>query len=85
MDDGEPVAVGDAAAHSGRQVGAEIVPDQHDRAAELLVGGLDQVALVLPGEALAPVGPDVREQANRLAEQSMQEWDRVSQDAAPGG
>ncbi|WP_251069854.1 integrase [Streptomyces sp. ISL-96] len=27
----------------------------------------------------------VREQANRLIEQSMQEWDRVSQDAAPAG
>ncbi|MFE1204750.1 hypothetical protein ACFW5V_23960 [Streptomyces sp. NPDC058762] len=27
----------------------------------------------------------VREQANRLIEQSMQEWDRVSQDAATAG
>ncbi|WP_239012626.1 integrase [Streptomyces sioyaensis] len=27
----------------------------------------------------------VREQANRLIEQSMQEWDRVSQGAAPAG
>lgn len=27
----------------------------------------------------------VREQANRLIEQSMQEWDRVSQEAAPAG
>lgn len=28
---------------------------------------------------------DVREQANRLIEQSMQEWDRVSQGGAPAG
>ncbi|MGW5612081.1 hypothetical protein ACWEWI_39895 [Streptomyces sp. NPDC003753] len=34
-------------------MGVEIVPDQHDRAAELLVGGLNEVAVVLPGEALA--------------------------------
>ncbi|MCE4945306.1 integrase [Streptomyces albulus] len=27
----------------------------------------------------------VQEQANRLIEQSMKEWDRVSQDTAPGG
>src|SRR5689334_867576 len=59
LEDGEPVAGGDVAAHSGRQARVEIVPDQHDRAAELLVGGLDQVAVVLPGEAFAPVGPGV--------------------------
>jgi hypothetical protein len=34
-------------------VDIEIVSDEHDRAAELLVGSGQQVSLVLPGEALA--------------------------------
>jgi hypothetical protein len=37
----------------GRQVGVEIVPDHHDRAAELDVCTDEQVAVVLPGETLA--------------------------------
>lgn len=60
LEDGEPVAFGDAAARAGGQVGVGIVPDQHDRAAELLVRGLDRIAVVLPGEASASVGAGVR-------------------------
>ncbi|GED83237.1 hypothetical protein TNCT6_03220 [Streptomyces sp. 6-11-2] len=40
-----------------RQVSVEIVPDHHDRAAELDVCADEQVAVVLPGEALAGAGP----------------------------
>jgi hypothetical protein len=32
-----------------------VVPDEHDRAAELLLGDDQQVAVVAPGETLAPV------------------------------
>ncbi|MGA5080609.1 IS3 family transposase [Streptomyces griseoincarnatus] len=38
----------------------QVVPDQHDGAAELLVGDLNHVAVVLPAEAFPPVGPGVR-------------------------
>ena len=37
----------------------EVVPDEHDRAAELSVGGDEQVAVVGPGEALASVASAV--------------------------
>lgn len=35
LEDGEPVAVGDVAAHPGGEVGVEVVPDQHDRSARV--------------------------------------------------
>lgn len=56
MEDGEPVAVGDVAAHAGGQVCVEAVPDRRNRPAELVAGALDEVAAFLPGEAFAPSG-----------------------------
>ena len=41
-------------AHPGGPVGVEIVPDQDDGGLELDVGAHDQVAVVTPGEAVAP-------------------------------
>jgi len=57
--DGQSVPSGDELPHPGGEVDVQVVPDEHDRAAELLVGGDEQVAAVGPGEALASVAPAV--------------------------
>lgn len=59
-DNGEPVVVGDELLHSGREMGVEVVPHEHDRPAELPVSSNDQVAVVSPGKALAAVCAAVR-------------------------
>lgn len=43
----------------GGLVDAQVVPDEHNRAAELLVGHDQQVAVVAPGEAFAAVASAV--------------------------
>lgn len=53
MDNGEPVVADGVGAQSGRAVGVQIVPDDDDRGAELQVSADQEVAVVLPGEALA--------------------------------
>lgn len=50
LDDGQPVVLGRVLADSGAAVNIQIVPDHHERAAELKVGSHEQVAVVLPGE-----------------------------------
>lgn len=57
--DGQPVPAGDPGAHPGVQVHVQVVPDEHDRAAELLVSDLQQVTVVGPGEGLASVASAV--------------------------
>lgn len=53
LDDSESVSmVGGERLHPGHQVQVEVVPDQHDRGAELGVGGEDQVPVVHPAEGL---------------------------------
>lgn len=47
-EDREPVTVSDLLTHSCGEVAVEMVPDQQDRAAELVAGGLDQVGVVPP-------------------------------------
>jgi hypothetical protein len=37
-------------------MGVQVVPDQHDRAAELLVGGVEQAGVVGLGRAFASAG-----------------------------
>ena len=53
--DGQPFAGVGELAQAGGFVDVEVVPDEDDRAAELLVGGDQQVPVVAPGEALASV------------------------------
>lgn len=53
--DGQPVPGCGELPQAGGLVDVEVVPDQDDRAAELLVGGDQQVAVVAPGEALTSV------------------------------
>lgn len=45
----EPVTGGDVAPYAGREVRVEVVLDQHHVPAELLVGGLQEVAVIGPG------------------------------------
>src|SRR3712207_9542034 len=44
----------DQLGHRGAGVGVELVPDQHDRPAEPLVGGIQEGGVVGLGQALAP-------------------------------
>lgn len=53
--DGQPAPLGNELPPTGCKMDVEIVPDEHDRAAELLMGNDEQVAAVGPGEALASV------------------------------
>lgn len=53
--DGQPVPGLGELPQVGGLVDVEVVPDEHDRAAELLMGGDQQVPVVAPGEALASV------------------------------
>ena len=57
--DGQPVLPGDELPHAVGEMDVEVVPDEHDRAAELLMGSDEQVAVVGPGEALASVASAV--------------------------
>lgn len=51
LDDVEPVLGGDQLPHRGADVRGEVVPDQHDRAAESLVRGVEQADAAGFGEA----------------------------------
>lgn len=53
--DGQPVAGFGELPQTRCFVDVEVVPDEDDGAGELLVGGDQQVPVVAPGEALAPV------------------------------
>ena len=53
--DGQPVRGGDQLSRRGADVGIEVVPDDHDRAGELLVRGVQQSGVVRLREALALV------------------------------
>ncbi len=53
--DGQPVPGGCELPQTGSFVHVEAVPDEHDRATELLAGGDQQVPVVAPGEAFAPI------------------------------
>lgn len=57
--DRQPVPGGGELPQAGGLVDVEVVPDEHDRAAELLVGGDQQVPVVAPGEAFAAVASAV--------------------------
>lgn len=57
--DGQPVPVLGQLSQVGGFVDVEVVPDEHDLAAELLVGGDQQVTVAAPGEALASVAAAV--------------------------
>ena len=57
--DGEPLVRLDELPHAPGQVSVEVVPDDYEWAAELGVCGDQQVAVVVPGEAFAPVGASV--------------------------
>lgn len=50
--DGQPVAVLGELSQVGGLVDVEVVPDEHDRAAELLVCGDQQVSVVAPGVSM---------------------------------
>lgn len=50
---GDPVVCVDERAHAAVLVDVEVVPDEDNRFAELLVGGEQEVAVLGPGEALA--------------------------------
>ncbi|GIF45020.1 hypothetical protein Axi01nite_93310 [Actinoplanes xinjiangensis] len=49
----QPVSGGDHLAHGGADVGVEVVPNEHDRSAQLLVGGVEQAYVVAFAEAAA--------------------------------
>ena len=53
--DGQPVPGPGQLGHGGADVGIEIVPDDHDRAGELLMGGIQQPGVVGLGEPFALV------------------------------
>jgi hypothetical protein len=53
--DGQPVPSRGQFGHRSADVGVRIVPDEDERAAELLVGGIQQPGVTGLGEALAPV------------------------------
>ena len=55
LEDGQPVPGRDQLGHRGADVGIQVVPDDHERAAELLVRGVQQPGVVRLGEALALV------------------------------
>jgi len=57
--DGQPVLSGDELPHVVGEMDVEVVPDEHDRAAELSVGGDEQIAVAGPGNALESVAPAV--------------------------
>jgi hypothetical protein len=60
--DGQPRAGGDQLPHLAADVGGQVVPDQDDRPAELLVGAVQQAGVISLVKALAPVlaGPAVQ-------------------------
>ena len=53
--DRQPWPDGDQFGHSAADVGIQVVPDHHQRPAELLVRGVQQPGVVRFGEALPPV------------------------------
>ena len=53
LEDRQPVPGRDQLAHRAAGVGVQAVPDQHDGAAELLVGGVQEPGVVRLGEPLA--------------------------------
>jgi hypothetical protein len=55
--DRQPVPCGDQLAHRPAGVGVKAVPDQHDGAAELLVGGVQEPGVARLGEPLARIAP----------------------------
>ena len=55
LEDRQPVPDRGQLAHRPADVSVQVVPDQHERAAELLARGVQQPGAVLLGEALALV------------------------------
>src|SRR5580693_3442765 len=55
--DGQPVPGCEQLAHRAADVGVQIVPDQYDRAVQLLVGGVQEPGVVRLGEPLALISP----------------------------
>ena len=53
----QPVPGGDQLAHRAAGAGVQAVPDQHDRAAELLVRGIQEPGVIRLGETLALIAP----------------------------
>ena len=56
-EDRQPGPGGDQLAHRAADVGVQVVPHHHERAAELLVRGVQEPGVVRLGEALALVSP----------------------------
>jgi hypothetical protein len=53
LEDRQPVPGRDQGGHCPACVGAQVIPDQDERAAELLAGGVQQAGAARLGEALA--------------------------------
>src|SRR3712207_7297374 len=60
--------------HRGADVGVEVVPDQHKRAAELLMRGVEQGGVVGLGEALAPAAVPARSEERRVGKECRSRW-----------